>query len=89
MVLKKALHGCVKSALLWYNLYREMLEDLGFVMNPYNQCVANASINGSTCIICWYVDDNKISHIDPAIVTDIISKIEKNWKNEGVTWQGT
>mmetsp|Transcript_13911 Transcript_13911/g.26194 ORF Transcript_13911/g.26194 Transcript_13911/m.26194 type:complete len:735 (+) Transcript_13911:3-2207(+) len=76
VVLKKALYGCVKSALLWYTLYRETLEGLGFVVNPYDQCVANATINGSTCTICWYVDDNKISHIDPAVVTDIIGKIE-------------
>jgi hypothetical protein len=79
VVLKKALYGCVKSALLWYNLYRETLEDLGFVVNPYDQCVANATINGNTCTICWYVDDNKISHVDPAVVTDIISKIENKF----------
>jgi Cobalamin biosynthesis protein CobT (nicotinate-mononucleotide:5, 6-dimethylbenzimidazole phosphoribosyltransferase) len=69
VVLKKALYGCVKSALLWYNLYRETLEGMGFKVNPYDQCVANAEINGSTCTICWYVDDNKISHRDPAVVT--------------------
>ena len=39
--LKKALYGCMKSALLWYRLFRNMLQDLGFVLNPYNPCVAN------------------------------------------------
>jgi AAA ATPase containing von Willebrand factor type A (vWA) domain len=76
VVLKKALYGCVKSALLWYKLYRGTLEEMGFVVNPYDQCVANATINGSTCTICWYVDDNKISHADPTVVSDIIAKIE-------------
>jgi hypothetical protein len=69
-MLKKALYWCIKSALLWYNLYRELLEDLGFVVNPYNECVANATINGSTCSICWYVDDIKISHVDPSVVME-------------------
>jgi hypothetical protein len=51
VVLKKALYGCIKSALLWYNLYCDTLEGLGFMVNPYDQCVANATINGSTCTI--------------------------------------
>jgi hypothetical protein len=74
--LKKALYGCVKSALLWYELYSSTLKDMGFSVNPYDQCVANKVINGSTCTICWYVDDNKISHVDPNVVTDIIKIIE-------------
>ena len=74
--LKKALYGCVKSALLWYELYSSTLVDLGFIINPYDQCVANATINGKQCTVVWYVDDNMISHEDPNVVSDIISKIE-------------
>ena len=44
--LDKALYGCVQSALLWYELYSETLESMGFVLNPYDFCVANATING-------------------------------------------
>ena len=47
--LKKALYGCVKSALLWYRLFRDTLQGLGFVLNPYDPCVANANIKGSQC----------------------------------------
>ena len=74
--LKKVLYGCVKSALLWYRLFRDTLQDLGFVLNPYDPCVANASIKGSQCTIVWYVDDNKISHKDPTVVTDLVQRIE-------------
>ena len=74
--LKKALYGCVKSALLWYCLLRDTLRDLGFVLNPYDPCVANANIKGSQCTIVWYVDDNKISHKDPTVVTDLVQRIE-------------
>ena len=74
--LKKALYGCVKSALLWYCLFRDTLQDLGFTLNPYDPCVVNANIKGSQCTIVWYVDDNKISHKDQAVVNDLIQCIK-------------
>ena len=74
--LKKALYGCVQSALLWYRLFRDTLQNLGFVLNPYDPCVANANIKGSQCTIVWYVDDNKISHKDATVVTDLVQRIE-------------
>ena len=74
--LKKALYGCVKSALLWYRLFRDMLRDLGFTLNPYDPCVANAMIKGSQCTIVWYVDNNKISHKDPMVVHNLVRCIE-------------
>ena len=74
--LKKALYGCVKSALLWYRLFRDTLQNLGFTLNPYDPCMANANIKGSQCTIVWYVDDNKISHKDQAVVNDLIQRIE-------------
>ena len=33
-------------------------------------------IQGKQCTIAWYVDNNKISHKDPEVVTMIIYKIE-------------
>ena len=74
--LKKALYGCVKSALLWYRLFHDPLQDLGFTLNPYDPCVANANIKGSQCTIVWYVDNNKVSHKDQAVVNDLIQCIE-------------
>lgn len=52
----------MESALLWYELYSMVLEDMGFELNPYDKCVANKTINGKQCTIAFYVDDNKISH---------------------------
>ena len=34
------IYGCIESALLWYNLYSDMLKGMGSVINTYNQCVA-------------------------------------------------
>ena len=74
--LVRALYGCVKSALLWYKLFTNTLADRGFTLNPYDNCVANATINGSQCTIAWYVDDCKISHKDPKVVDEIVKYIE-------------
>jgi hypothetical protein len=38
--------------------------------------VANKIIDGKQCTIAWYVDDNKISHADDNVVTNIIKTIE-------------
>ena len=68
----RAIYGCLESALLWYNLYSTTLVDMGFELNPYDLCVANKTINGTQCTIAFYVDDNKISHKDPAVVKKVI-----------------
>jgi len=77
--LDKALYGCVQSALLWYELYSSTLQNMGFELNPCDMCVANAIIDGKQCTICWYVDDNKISHVNPKVVDDVIEQIEKKF----------
>ena len=74
--LDRVLYGCVQSALLWYELYSNTLKEIGFELNPYDLCVANANINGKQCTLCWYVDDNKISHKDQEVVDSVIKKIE-------------
>jgi hypothetical protein len=53
--------------------------DMGFKLNPYDLCVANAIIDIKQCTICWYVDDNKISHKDPKVVEKVIKKIESKF----------
>ena len=66
MRLKKALYGCMQSAILWYITFKNCLEHFGFKLNPYDRCIANKTVNGEQCTICWHVDD--ISHVDPKIV---------------------
>ena len=83
--LLKALYRCIKSALLWYNLFTSTLEKMGFVLNPYDLCVANKTINGKQCTICWYVDDLKISHQQRSVVSDIINSIEAKYGKMVVT----
>jgi len=81
----KALYGCIESALLWYEIFANTLKDMGFEINPYEKCVGNKMINGKQCTICWYVDDNKLSHVYPAVNTMIIDAISEHFGKLVVT----
>jgi Reverse transcriptase (RNA-dependent DNA polymerase) len=81
----KAIYGCVVSGVLWYELFSETLEQQGFTTNPYDFCVANATIDGTQCTIGWFVDDTKISHVKPTVVTRVINMLEKRFGKMTVT----
>ena len=78
--LLKALYVCVKAELLWYELVYTTLKDMGFVLNPYDKCVANKMDNGNQCTIAWHVQDNNISHVDSKVVSKVIKDIEKSFE---------
>jgi hypothetical protein len=42
-------------------------------------------IEGKQCTIAWYVDDTKISHVNPNVVSIIIGKIEAVFDRMTVT----
>ena len=67
--LYKVFYGMMRAALLLYKRLRSYLEDRGFVVNPYDTCVANNMVDGAKMTMCWHVDDPKISHRDKEIVT--------------------
>jgi len=58
---------------------------MGFEINPYDKCIANKMINGKQCTIVWYVDDNKISHVDENVIDDIIEVLEKKFGKFTIT----
>ena len=53
--LLKALYGCLRSALLWYELYSSKLQGMGFVLNPYDTCEANkvSTVSNAPLAITW------------------------------------
>ena len=79
----RAIYGCIESA-LWYEIYSETLSKEGFIINPYDECVANKVINGEQCTILWYVDDNKITHKDPKVVTEVIDLMKTHSRDLSV-----
>jgi predicted metal-dependent peptidase len=58
---------------------------MGFKLNDYDPCVANKVIDGKQCTIGWYVNDNKISHVDPKVNDEIVRKIEERFGKMTVT----
>ena len=82
--LKKALYRCMQSSILWYDIFKGCLEERRFEINKYDRCVANKVINSKEYTI-WYVDDTKISHMDPKVVEEVIKTIEKRFGKMTVT----
>jgi hypothetical protein len=67
--MQKAIYGLLRSALLFYKKLVADLEGDKFVINPYDPCVANKTINRNQMTVCWHVDDLNVSHLDPGEVT--------------------
>jgi hypothetical protein len=53
------------------------LLEWGFVINPYDWCVANKIVDENQCTILWHVDDLKISHVDHKVVSSVIGQLNK------------
>jgi hypothetical protein len=67
--MQKALYGLLRSALLFYRRLVGDLERDGFALNPYDPCVANKQVDSTQLTVCWHVDDLKVSHVNPAVIT--------------------
>ena len=71
----------MESALLWCDIYSNNLKLQGLLINPYDRCMANSTIQDKQCKIVWYVDDSKLSHIDKEVNTKVIETISKIFGN--------
>jgi hypothetical protein len=81
--LKKALYGTITASLLfWKDLSTTLIVDWGFERNPYDWCVVNKNINGKQFTILWHVDDLKLSHVDPDVVSQVLDKINTRYGKE-------
>ena len=56
---------------------RSDLENMGFEVNPHDPCVADKMVNGHQMIVCWNVDDLKVSHKEEIAVTALAMKLGK------------
>jgi len=77
--LKKALYGTLQAALLFWKILSSTLQEWGFTINRYDQCVANKIINGRQCTIIWHVDELKISHVDKKVVEDVLKRLTEKF----------
>jgi hypothetical protein len=47
--------------------------------------VANKIIDGKQCTIAWYIENNKVSHVDDKVATHIIELIEARFGKMTIT----
>jgi hypothetical protein len=67
-----ALYGTMVASLLCYHKFVNSLTDIGFIINPYDPCVANKIIEGKQITICFHVDDCKLSHGKKKVMDNIV-----------------
>ena len=75
----KALYGLMVSAMLFYNKLKADLLEYGFILNPYDPCVANKIVHGKQMTVSWHVDDLKVSHEDPKVVTQFLTWVQQTY----------
>ena len=50
---------------------------MGFVINPYDPCVANKMVNGKQMTVCWHVDDLLVTHTEEDSITGFALALAK------------
>jgi hypothetical protein len=86
--MQKELYGLLRNALLFYQKLVGDLEKNGFVLNPYNPCVANKVINGKQMTKWWHVNNLNVSHEDPKEVTAFREWLSKTYRILVVSHRG-
>ena len=77
--LKRALYGCVQSALLWFKKLKTTLGEAGFIANPYDQCVFNKILSGKQVTIAFHVDDLLITSESQRTIDEVISFLKSKF----------
>jgi hypothetical protein len=78
---QNALYGTMVASLLYYRKFAKSLTDIGFVINPYDPCVANKIIEGKQMTICWHVDDLKASHVKSKVMDKMIKYLRQEYES--------
>jgi hypothetical protein len=60
------------AALLYYKKFVKNLRKQGYKINPYDGCIANKMVKGKQIMICFHIDDCKISHESSKVIDDTI-----------------
>jgi hypothetical protein len=65
-----------RSALLFYQKLVSELKSMGFVVNPYDPCIANKIVDGHQLTLRLHVDNLMISHIDMSAINDFLLEVK-------------
>jgi hypothetical protein len=80
----KALYGMLVASLLYYKKFVKDIESIGFVLNPYDPCLANRMVDGKQHTIAWHVDDIKSSHLFKKVNDEFLKWLEKTYGEDGI-----
>jgi hypothetical protein len=69
---QNAMYGTMVASLLYYRKFVKSLTDFGFIINPYDPCVANNIIEGKQMTICFHVEDCKLSQRKKKVMDTMI-----------------
>ena len=78
----KALYGMMVSSLLFYRYFRQDLESIGFVVNPYDICVANRNIEETQQTMTCHEDDVKVCHKSVKVNKEVCEWCEKKFDSK-------
>ena len=74
--LNKALYGCVRSSMLWYQTLTSFLVECGYVQNAYDPCVFNTIENDVQCTVFFHVDDLMITCVDESVIDHLNERLK-------------
>ena len=77
------IYWTLKAALLFWKKLSASLKQQGIEINPYDWYVANKTANGKQCTIVWHVDDLKISHVNSAVIDEVIASLNAEYGQVG------
>ena len=79
----RALYGMLVAALVWYRKFRADLEEIGFMFNAYDPCVANRWKDHKRQTIRFHVDDLMSSHVNPGVNDEFLQWLNKKYGEHG------
>ena len=50
-----------------------------FKLNPYGICISNKMVNGKQYTLVFYVEDNKVSHMEAKLVEDLFNNLKNHF----------
>jgi hypothetical protein len=78
---QKSLYGTMVASLMYYHKFVKSLTDVGFIINPYDPCVANKIIEGKHMNICFHVDDCKLSHCKKKVMDTMLEYLREEYES--------
>ena len=76
---KKAVYGTLEASPLFWGKLSKILKEMGCQRNEYIWCVMNKIVDNNQCTILWHVDDLNTSHVNPFIISIVISDIDAEY----------